>query len=172
MLIRRRMFLRQQGGESVTVTLHPYARTDLSNFTVTGQEKWLGKDITTTDYMGLTPPLNANPSYAIYSIDTSSIPSDAVIDSVTCKAKVYINTTSTARVTTRKFSVYKGSTLIGGVNVSSSTTALNVPCGTDWSRADLNSFRMRFDGQRASASGTGYSMRGYGADITITYHLP
>ena len=49
----------------------------------------------------ITTGSNAN-TYIYYNFNTSSIPAGATITSVTCQAKVYINTTNSSRITTRQ----------------------------------------------------------------------
>ena len=41
-------------------------------------------------------------TYIYYNFDTSDIPNGATIDSITCSAKVYLNTTNSSRITTRQ----------------------------------------------------------------------
>ena len=70
-------------------------------------------------------------TYIYFTFDFSDIPVGATIDSVSCSAKAYINTTNSSRITTRQIQLYTGTTAKGSAStVSNSTTAFNMTAGT------------------------------------------
>lgn len=110
-------------------------------------------------------------SYLFYKFDLSAIPSNATIDSVTCKVKCYINQTNSNRVATRQVQMYYGTSTAKGTaaTMSTSTTALTITAGT-WTRAELNDCRIRLYAARGTQNTTTtYYMGLYGADVTVTY---
>lgn len=110
-------------------------------------------------------------SYLFYKFDLSAIPSNATIDSVTCKVKCYINQTNSSRISTRQVQMYYGTSTAKGTaaTMSTSTTALTVTAGT-WTRAELDDCRIRLYAVRGTSNtSTTYYMGLYGADVTVTY---
>lgn len=109
-------------------------------------------------------------TYFYYLFDTSSIPADATINSVSCECKCYISQTSSSYITTRQVRLFSGTTAKGSAStVAKSTTAFNMSCGT-WTRSELNDTRIRVYAVRASQNTTtNYYFRFYGATLTIDY---
>lgn len=110
-------------------------------------------------------------SYLFYKFDLSAIPANATIDSVACKVKCYINQTNSSRIATRQVQMYYGVDTAKGTasTMSTSTTALNLTCGT-WTRAELDDCRIRlYVARGTSNTTTTYYMGLYGADLTVQY---
>lgn len=100
------------------------------------------------------------------------IPSNATIDSIVCKAKLRVS--STSYISTAVVQLYKGTTAMGS-SVSARTTTATVYTISDpgtWSATDLENLEIRYTGTR----GTGNTNRAaylyfYGADLNITYSI-
>lgn len=110
-------------------------------------------------------------SYVFYTFDCSSIPENATINSVSCSAKAYINTTTSSRINTRQIQMYYGTSTAKGsaTTVSTSTSALTLTCGS-WTREELNDCRIRIYSKRGTSSTSStYYNRFYGATLTISY---
>lgn len=70
-------------------------------------------------------------TYVYFTFNFSEIPAGATIDSVSCTAKAYINTTNSSRITTRQIQLYSGSTAKGSAStISNSTSAFTMTTGT------------------------------------------
>ena len=115
-----------------TITVHPtgvaddYAYASVSSITNGYAES------SNTNYatINLTTG-NGAITYIYFTFDFSSIPAGATIDSVSCTAKAYINTTNSSRITTRQIQLYSGTTAKGSAStVSNSTTAFSMTTGT------------------------------------------
>lgn len=109
-------------------------------------------------------------SWVYYRFDTSVIPQDATINSVSCKAKAYISQTNSNRVNTRQVQLFSGTTAKGSAStMSTSTSALTLNVGT-WTRTELNDCRIRLYAKRGTSNTTTtYYMGLYGATVTISY---
>ena len=138
---------------------------------ISGQTTPVGKSSSNTTYATLTTSASSgSTSYAFWKFDCSSIPSNATIDSVSCVAKCYVS--NTTRISTRSIQLYYGTNTAKGSSVSftnstSATQTLN--CGT-WTRAELDDINIRVAGTRGTSTSSA-SIRFYGADLTITYHI-
>ena len=110
-------------------------------------------------------------TYVYLKFDLSAIPNDATIKSVTAKAKGYVNTTNSSRVTTRQMQLATGTTLKGSARTLSTSTSEQTftDVGT-WTRAELHDARIRYYVKRGTSNTSStYQMRMYGATITVTY---
>lgn len=159
-----------------TITLYPssYDALSSSTGTVTNQDAPIGQGVTNTSYaqIALKTGSGATTS-AYYNFDASAIPAGATINSVTARAKAYINNTTSTRITTRTVQLYSGLTPKGNAStVSTSTTALTLTAGT-WTRAELNAACIRMVAVRGSSStSTSYYFRFYGAELVVDYSAP
>lgn len=109
-------------------------------------------------------------TYIYYKFDTSSIPANATIKSVSCTCKCYISNTNSKRIETRQVRLYSGATAKGSAEtVSNSTDEFEITAGT-WSRSELNDARIRLYAVRGTnqTSGSQY-FRFYGATLTVEY---
>jgi hypothetical protein len=108
-----------------------------------------------------------------FGFDTSSIPADAVIESVSCTFMAYVSTGTTARVCYRVAQLSSGENMKGGpafiVTSKPSTATTITNCGT-WTRDEINDIRLRFDAVRGTSNLTSsYYIYFYGATLTINY---
>ena len=109
---------------------------------------------------------------AVYDFDCSSIPANAVIESVVCSA--YCRTSSATYLPTSHIQLYHGSTAKGtqseNINATASGRTTN---GGSWTREELNDISLHFVGQRGTSSTTtGAALRLYGANLYVTYSIP
>ena len=159
------------GTVTKTVTLIPSDYTGLSGMTVnaTGSNNvtYGYTDTSSTTYARFTISQSTT-GLVYYKFDTSTIPQDATINSVTAKAKAKVS--STTRVTNTKCQLFSGSTA-KGTNVtfaSTQATTVTLNCGTGWTRADLNDLRIKIGGT-GSSSTSSRRIDFYGAEVTISY---
>lgn len=109
--------------------------------------------------------------YIYYTFDTSDIPDDATITSISGSARVYVN--NTTRVTNTTIQLYSGTTAKGssvsfGNTSTSNTVTLSPGAASTWTRAHLNDLRLRIEATASSSSSSRY-VYFKGADITIGY---
>ena len=112
--------------------------------------------------------LTSTTQHAIYSFNTSAIPSGATILSVACNVKGYISSTSSS-ITTKSARLYAGNTAKGSattIPTTNSTWAIADP-GSNWTYSEIQNVRVRFDGYYANTQN--YYFYFYGADLTVTY---
>lgn len=110
--------------------------------------------------------------YVYLTYDTTAIPANATIQSVTAKARLRISDAS--RVTNRVCQLYTGTTAKGSsVDFSSTSSGGSVvsPTAGSWTRDELNNLRMRIGGTGSSSNQSKYIYI-YGTDITVTYTEP
>lgn len=115
-------------------------------------------------------------SYLVYGFDTSNIPLNATITSVTCtvKASYY---SSNSMLTGHVAQLYSGttakgsSTSITGTGSTSSTQTVNG--GNSWTRAELNNINIRYTVTRGTSNTTSAaSFSFWGATLSVSYTLP
>lgn len=158
---------------SDTIAVHPtgvasdHAYASVSNIT----NGYAESSNTSYATINLTTGTNAT-TYIYFTFDFSSIPAGATINSVSCTAKAYINTTNSSRITTRQIQLYSGTTAKGSAStVSNSTTAFSMTTGT-WTRNELQNARIRLYGVRSTSNTTSsYYFRFYGATFTVNYSV-
>ena len=124
-----------------------------------------------SDYaqVNLTRGKNAE-TYIYWTIDTSSIPSNATIDSVSCMAKLYITNLNSSYVQSAGAKMCSGTTeKTDSVLVSTTAARRTFTMGT-WTRAELNDIRLKLYAKRSTSNtSSAYYLRLYGLDLTITY---
>lgn len=105
--------------------------------------------------------------YVYFTFDTSAIPSNATISSVTAQFKARVN--NTTRVTNTGAQLYANTTAKGSSTAFGNTTASvrSITAGT-WTRSELSNLRLYVTG-RGSSSSSSKRIDFYGADVTITY---
>ena len=142
------------------------------NASIQNQTNPVGKSSSNTTYATLTTSTTGgSTSYAFWKFDCSSIPSGAIIESVSCVAKCYVN--NTTRIGTRSVQLYYGTNTAKGSSVSfdnSTTATQTLNCGT-WTREELNDINIRVAGTRGTSTRSA-TIRFYGADLTVTYTTP
>lgn len=110
-------------------------------------------------------------TYVYLKFDFSDIPANATIQSVSAKAKGYVNTTNSSRVTTRQMQLATGTTLKGSaLTLSTSTSEQTFSSVGTWTRAELLDAGVRYYVKRGTSNTTStYNLRMYGATMTVTY---
>ena len=156
-----------------TITAHPTnVADDHAYASVSGTTSGY-TDASSTTYatINLTTGSGAT-TYIYFTFDFSDIPAGATIDSVSCSAKAYINTTNSSRITTRQIQLYSGTTAKGSAStISNSTTAFTMTAGS-WTRNELQNARIRLYGVRGTSNTTStYYFRFYGATFTVNYSI-
>ena len=154
-----------------TITVYPSGvKDDHAYASISGTESAYNPS-SNTSYatINLTTGQNAV-TYVYFTFDFSEIPAGSTIDSISCSAKTYINTTNSSRITTRQAQLYSGSTAKGSAStISNSTTAYNMTTGT-WTRDELQNASLRIYVQRGTSNTTSaYYVRLYGATFTVEY---
>ena len=104
--------------------------------------------------------------YLYYTFDIQGIPSSATINSVTCVARVYIN----SRVSGATLQLYSGTSGKGAATSFSNTSASNITIANtgSWTVSELSNLRLRVQGRRNTTNNNGHICF-YGSDLTITY---
>ena len=155
-----------------TKTLYPgaYDSGASSVQSVTNATNPVGKGSTNTTYATINLVTGSRATTTIYwPFDLSAIPSGAEIDSVSCKVKASVS--STSGVSSASVQLYSGSTSKGSSTsiLSTSTSAKTLSVGT-WTRSELQNCRLCLKAQRGTSStSTTRSLLFYGADLTVTY---
>ena len=110
-------------------------------------------------------------SYIYYNFNLN-IPTDAIIDSVSCTVKAKLN--STGGTSTRQLQLYSGATAKGTATSITSTSLQTYTMATgDWTAAELNNAKLRFYAKRnTSATTTNRYLYLYGATLTVSYTVP
>lgn len=107
-----------------------------------------------------------------YNFDCSGIPSGATITSVACRARASRSSTSSSYIASAYLQLCTGTTTKGSQTSVATTTAtyFNLTPGT-WTLAELQNAKIRFRGTRGtrSTSSTSYSLRFFGAVLTVEY---
>lgn len=156
-----------------TVTLYP-AAYDASNYSyasISNATNPVGKGSDNTTYATINLKTGSQAeTYVFFPFDVSAIPENAVIQSVECKAKGYISSTSSSYINSRQMQLFSGTTAKGSaVNLTTSATEQSITCG-DWTREELANCRLRLYAKRGTSSTTtARYLRFYGAELTVTY---
>lgn len=107
-----------------------------------------------------------------YNFDCSGIPEGATIESVSCSARASRSSTSSNYIASAYLQLCTGTTTKGSQTSVATTTAtyFNLTAGT-WTRAELQNAKIRFRATRGtrSTSSTSYSIRFFGAVLTVEY---
>lgn len=146
---------------------HSYASVS-SDYPLTNAET----DSSSTTYAQVNWTTGSNAeTYLYYRFDFSAIPANATINSITAKAKAYVNTTNSSRVTTRQMQLCTGTTLKGSaLTISNSTSEQTFSNVGTWTRSELNNAGIRYFIKRGTSNTTSnYQLRMYGATMTVNY---
>lgn len=124
---------------------------------------------TTYAEIGLNRNNNAE-TYVYFQFDTSSIPSNATITSVSCTVKCLASTTNNNRIKTRTAQLYAGTIAKGSAyTFSDSSTAFSLTTGS-WTLSELSQVSLRIYCVRGNNQATSSQyFRFYGATLTIAY---
>lgn len=131
---------------------------------------YTSEDSTTYAQIGLTRGSAGAVTYVYFKFDTSAIPADATINSVSCKAKFLVSTTNANYIATRQIQMFSGTTPKGSATtVKSSATTAELSVGS-WTRQELEDARIRMYATRGPNNvNNAQSMRLYGATLTVNY---
>lgn len=129
-------------------------------------------DATSTTYAGiyLNTGNNADTKF-YYTFNLSSLPVNAIINSVSCTAKCHI--TSTSGIPTRTIQMSAGTTAKGTASTLSTTsgTTYDLSAGT-WTAAELQNACIYLHAVRSTTNPTtDRTIRFYGATLTVDYTL-
>lgn len=159
-----------------SISVHPtsYDTTNYSYASVSSSypisNAYTDSSSTTYGQVNWTTGTNAE-TYVYLRFDFSAIPQNATITSVSAKAKGYVNTTNSSRVTSRQMQLCTGTSLKGSaLTISNSTTEQTFSSVGSWTRAELQNAGIRFYVKRGSSNTTSnYNLRMYGATMTVAY---
>lgn len=129
-------------------------------------------DSSSTSYAQVNWKTGSNAETYVYLLfDFSDIPEGATITSVSAKAKSYVNTTNSSRVTSRQMQLASGTTLKGSaLTISTSTSEQTFSSVGSWTRAELQTAGVRFYVKRGTSNtSSSYQLRVYGATMTVNY---
>lgn len=110
-------------------------------------------------------------TYIYLTFDLSSIPADAIINSVSCNVKASIDNANAARIAQKQVQLFSGTEAKGTVTTipTSQSSIVSLDTGT-WTREELDSLTLRFYAKRGySGTSNNYYIYIYGADLTIEY---
>ena len=129
-------------------------------------------DSSSTTYAQVNWKTGSNAETYVYlKFDFSAIPVGATIKTVSAKAKGYVNTTNSSRVTSRQMQLATGTTLKGSaLTISNSTSEQTFSSVGTWTRAELLDAGIRYYVKRGTSNTSStYNLRMYGATMTVTY---
>ena len=149
--------------------LSSYDTEDYSYYNLTNPGNAYTSATSSYAQIGLTRGASAE-TYIYFKWDTSSIPQNAVIDSVSCVARVMINNTTAANVSARQVQMCSGTTLKGSAATPTTTAADRTPTAGTWTREELNDARLRLFARRGASNTTSnYYFRLYYGKLTVNY---
>lgn len=109
-------------------------------------------------------------TYIYLTFDLSSIPADAIINSVSCNVKAYIDNANAARIAQKQVQLFSGTEAKGtATTIPTSASIVSLDTGT-WTREELDNLTLRFYAARGyTGTNNNYYIYIYGADLTIEY---
>lgn len=109
-------------------------------------------------------------TYIYLTFDLSSIPANAVINSVSCDVKTNITNQNTARIAEKQVQLFSGTEAKGtDTTIPTSVSIVSLDTGT-WTREELDNLTLRFYAKRGyTGTSNNYYIYVYGADLTIEY---
>lgn len=125
----------------------------------------------TTTYasIGLVTGANAN-TVVYFKWDTSSIPLNATINSVSCVIRANISNTNSSNISSRNCGTSTGLTLKGSSTNITNTVADRSPSMGTWTRAELQDARGYVYARRGTSNtSSSYTMRMYYGKLTVNY---
>lgn len=154
-----------------TITLIPSGYTGLTNMTINSSYAISRgyTDSSSTTYTRFDGTASST-GYVYFTFDTSDIPANATITSITANGKARVS--NTTRVSSTVMQLYTNTTAKGSNTAFASTTASvrTITPGT-WTRSELNNLRLRIGGTFSSSTPS-KRIDFYGADVTVTYTVP
>lgn len=109
-------------------------------------------------------------TYIYLTFNLSSIPANAVINSVSCNVKVCIESVNTSRIAEKQVQLFSGTEAKGtATTIPFSVSIVSLDTGT-WTREELDNLTLRFYAKRGyTGTSNNYYIYVYGADLTIEY---
>ena len=110
-------------------------------------------------------------TYMFFLFDLSSIPDNAIINSVTCTIRATIGSTDSSRIKYRQAQMFYGTSVAKGtaLDLKDYDSEQTLSCGA-WTRDELEDCRIRIYAQRYTNNTTGsISNTFYGATLTVNY---
>lgn len=109
-------------------------------------------------------------TYIYLTFDLSSIPANAVINSVSCNVKVRIENANTSRIAEKQVQLFSDTEAKGtATTIPFSASIVSLDTGT-WTREELDNLTLRFYAKRGyTGTSNNYYIYVYGADLTIEY---
>lgn len=151
--------------------LSSYDTEDKSYYSLTNVANAYSTDLESTSQCSINLTRGANAETWIYfKFDTSSIPANATILSVSCKVVCRISNTSASNVESRIVQMTSGTTAKGDPsNMSTTMTTRTLSPGT-WTRAELQDARVKLYAKRGTSNtSTNYTIQIRCAELTIVY---
>ena len=111
-------------------------------------------------------------TYISYTFNVSGVPEEAQIDSIECKVKVRVS--STSYISAGEVQLYSGETEKGsGVSArTTSATTYTISNPGSWTRSELDNIEIRYTGTRGTSQTTRAAyLYFYGCDLTINYSI-
>lgn len=158
---------------TLTVNLSSYDSTDKSYYNITGvSNAYTAPDSTTLCGVVMKRGASAD-TWVYFKFDTSSLPANATIVSVSCKAKVSKQSNNANYIASAGCVMCSGTT----VKTSSVSVAVDPYIRTftpgDWTLEELADVRIKLYGTRGTSNtSNNYTLRMYGAELTIVYTTP
>ena len=156
-----------------SVTLYPSGYTGASNWSIPTSGSYnianAYKGIGDTSSSSRISVNTSATGYVYLTFDTSSIPSDATIVSIT--GTVQVRVSNTTRVTNTVCQLYTNTTAKGSNKTFASTSTSNqvtLDAGNSWTRSEVSNLRLKIGATGSSSSQTKYVYL-YGAEVTINY---
>lgn len=175
--IQRQLTINQAAGvveHTITLYLSSYDSVDKSYYSLTGASKaYSDPDNNTTDPAGVSLKRGSGADTWVYwKFDTSSLPANANIVSVSCKARTGITNQNVNNVASKGCVMCSGTTIkTDSIDVTTSNYLRSFVVG-NWTREELNDVRLKLYAQRGTNNtSTNYILRMYGAELTIKYTI-
>ena len=157
-----------ESGDEV-IRLSSYDTTDYSFYSISNPGNAYGNNTSSYCQVELTRGSGAE-TYFYFKFDTSSIPQDAEIDSISCVTRVNFSDNTTTNVVSKGAKVCSGTTeKTGTISVTRTVTNRTFTMGT-WTREELNDVRIKFYATRGKASvNSSIYFRIYVGTLTVNY---
>lgn len=132
------------------------------------QNAYNGTENTTYATFGLRTGITE--TYVYLTFDLSSIPTNAIINSVSCDVKSRIENQNTSRIAEKQVQLFSGTEAKGtATTIPTSASIVSLDSET-WTREELDNLTLRFYAKRGyTGTSNSYAIYIYGADLTIEY---
>lgn len=164
----------QEGGQGTehTATFNPsfYDTEDYSYYSLSNVSRaYTGSTSNNSCTIALTRGSRAE-TWIYFGFNVSSIPSDAVIDSVQCAVKSQSGTGNANVVATRTIQMFAGSTEKGSAKTISTSATSQTFSDETWTRSELDNIRIKVYGRRGTSQvNTNHVFEFFGATLTVKY---